>query len=189
MKIFNLVGIALFATIPGVMAQGDDAKTSALMSLTPQHQQTVERVIEVTLQKPDGILGKPKTVFELEGVVSNTKLPELIRSPTENSQVKRADTVTCFSLNKRIPVILIRSTQANDDWWVQGVCVPDGRNRFVSSVRFGNGSTPAGTRFWIVAIYPDAEQAKELRPGLSLEQLPEGVSQSTEVEVVRNNPS
>ncbi|WP_372719492.1 hypothetical protein [Novipirellula sp.] len=150
----------------------------------------------VILKKPDGILGKPKRILtkreglpEIKRVGSIAEQPELIQSPTENSHVERADSVTCYALDERKPVILVRSTQANDDWWVQGVSASDGKNRFVSSARFGNDSTPTGTRFRIVAIYPDAEQTTHLRPGMSIEKLPAGVARSAEVEVVRINSS
>ncbi|EMI17063.1 secreted protein [Rhodopirellula maiorica SM1] len=150
----------------------------------------------VVLKKPDGILGEPKriltkteSVLDVTQIVSVAEHPELIQSPTENSHVERADSVTCSSLDDKKPVVLVRSTQDNDNWWVQAVSSPAGKNRFVSSARFGNDSTPPGTRFRIVAIYPDAEQATNLRPGMSLGQLPEGVTRSAEVEVVRINSS
>ncbi len=287
MKFTKLVGIALFATMPVAMVQGDEAKNKGVILLNPQEHEKVEQVVQVAgrvlapgypvvlvradqpgcrwwaqerpkkiserifkasaqigngdsidgsrfqivvlmvptaegrelfepgtsfrelppdlarsvetvviLKKPDGILGKPKRILtkleslpELKQVSSASEQPELIQNPTENSQVERANLVTCSSLDERKPVILVRSTQANDSWWVQAASSPDGKNRFVSSARFGNDSTPTGTRFRIVAIYPNAEQAKNLRAGMSLEQLPAGVARSAEVEVVRVNSS
>tara|TARA_R110002073_G_scaffold60209_6_gene151198 strand:+ start:612 stop:1505 length:894 start_codon:yes stop_codon:yes gene_type:complete len=287
MKITMLVGIALFATMPVAMVQGDEAKNTGVILQNPQPQEKVKHVVEVAgkvlapgypvvlvradqpgclwwaqerptktsqrsfkvsaqignddsidgsrfqivvlmvptaegrelfqpgasfrelppdlarsvetivvLKKPNGMLGKPKRILtklealpEIKRVGSVAGQPELIQSPTENSHVERADLVTCSSLDDRKPVILVRSTQANDDWWVQAASSPDGKSRFVSSARFGNDSTPTGTRFRIVAIYPDAEQATNLRPGMSIEQLPADVARSAEVEVVRINSS
>jgi len=287
MKFTKLVGIALFATMPVAMVQGDETKNTGVILLNPQPQEKVEQVVEiagrvlapgypvvlvradqpgclwwaqerpkktsqrsfkasaqigndnsldgsrfqivvlmvptaegrelfqpgasfrelppdlarsvetiVVLKKPNGILGNPKRTLtklesrpEIEPVDSQAEQAKLIQSPTENSQVERADLVTCSSLDGRKPIVLVRSTQANDSWWVQAASSPVGKNRFVSSARFGNDSTPTGTRFRIVAIYPDAEQSTNLRPGMSIEQLPAGVARSAEVEVVRINSS
>ncbi|GAA5506936.1 hypothetical protein [Novipirellula caenicola] len=287
MKITKLVGIALFATMPVAMVQGDETKTTGVILLNPQPQEKVEHLVEVTgrvmspgypvvlvradqpgclwwaqerpmktsqrsfkasaqignensldgsrfqivvlmvptaegrelfepgasfrdlppdlarsvetvvvLKKPDGILGKPKrTLTKLESVPevtpedSEAEHPKLIHSPIENSQVERADLVTCSSLDGRKPIVLVRSTQANDSWWVQAACSQVGKNRFVSSARFGNDSTATGTRFQIVAIYPDAAQATNLRAGMAIDHLPADVARSAEVEVVRLNSS
>ena len=287
MKFTKFVGIALFATMPIAMVQGDEAKETGVTLLNPQQQEKVKQVIEVAgrvhspgypvvlvradqpgclwwaqewpkktsqrtfkafaqignddsidgsrfqlvvlmiptsegrelfkpgasfrelppnlarsvetvvvLNKNDGILGQPKRILaktevrlDIKSGSSVAEQPDLIQSPAENSHVERANMVTCSSLDDRKPVILVRSTQANDSWWVQAASSPDTKNRFVSSARFGNDSTPSGTRFRIVAIYPDADQATNFRAGMSLEQLPAGVTRSAEVEVVRVNSS
>lgn len=116
-------------------------------------------------------------------------IPDLIQHPATNGPVNRVDSIACLMNEEMKPILLVRSAESNDAWWVQSESQPDKDGVCISSAHFGNDKTPAGTRFRIVAIFPDAAQAAALRPGMSLKELPPGVPRSTEVEVVRKSAS
>lgn len=114
---------------------------------------------------------------------------DLIQFPEANGPVERLDNITCSPLEGKKPIIFVRSTEPNDVWWVQSDTELDKDGNYRSTARFGNEKTPAGTRFRIVAIFPEAEEASKLLPGMSLKDLPMGVPRSSEVEVVRKAAS
>ena len=113
--------------------------------------------------------------------------PELIRWPEVNGLVARVDSVLCAPFEDKKPIILVRSTESNDVWWVQSDSQHNKDGHFVSTAHFGNEKTAAGTRFRIVAIFPEAELAAKLLPGTSLKELPMGVPRSAQVEVSRKS--
>lgn len=90
------------------------------------------------------------------------------------------------------PVILVRSDDANEVWWVQGPVVHDDEHTFAAKVRFGNDRTAAGQKFrMVVLLLPSAKAAEDVPPGATFARLPDDLPHSAEIVVtlVRANSS
>lgn len=68
-----------------------------------------------------------------------------------------------------VPVVLVRSDQDNEPWWIQGVPIRS-KNQFAAKALFGNARSIPGTRFRVCAIVVEPNVA--YRTGQVLKTLP-----------------
>jgi hypothetical protein len=108
-----------------------------------------------------------------------------ILKPQANARVRRMDELLGKVTHDSRPVVLVRSDEPNSLWWVQDEAVLGKGGYFKARARFGNASTPAGSRFETLVVLPRSEkEAKSLQTGTTLAELPAGIPRSKTVTVV-----
>ena len=121
----------------------------------------------------------------LQRSARSASLPDILLQPEHNQEVKRVNEVLGKIAPDSQAIVLVRSADPNEPWWVQQPIEMGDEGQFKTTARFGNDSTPAGSRFKLVVIMPkDAEAAKAYQPGDAIKALPPGIACSKEVEVV-----
>lgn len=73
---------------------------------------------------------------------------------------------------EEVPMLLVRSMERNSPWWVQDLMQRDGEGKFTGLARIGNDKTPAGSRFLLMFVLPNAGSIQEAAPpGTSLKDI------------------
>ena len=84
------------------------------------------------------------------------------------------------------PVVFVRPLDAGQGWWVQDPCDVSDSGAFTCGVRYGDGSTPPGTRYSVVVMVMRSKaEAERFRPGQQLTSLPSGYPKSHSITVSR----
>lgn len=136
-------------------------------------------VISVVLGKATSKKPAPET----------TPLAGLITYPEPEAKVKTVTEVSGKMTSEGWPVVIVRSNDPNDHWWIQGTAKFGEEGTFTSSARFGNDKTPNGKSFSVAFLtFPSAKAAEAYATGISLESLPIGISMSKEVSVILERP-
>jgi hypothetical protein len=108
-------------------------------------------------------------------------------SPAADAVVKTKTRVAGRVSGKAWPVVLVRSDDPNESWWVQGPLELNSMGEFTCMAHFGSDKTPGGKPFRvIVLLLPDEKGASALPVGLALAQLPADVPRSAEIVVTRD---
>lgn len=137
---------------------------------------------------PEELPRSAETVVVLErSKFDSDAVADVITSPAPNSEVGRLTEVVCNAEKSSQPVVLVRSADAHNQWWVQSEPQLTGDGSFTTTARFGNTNTPAGTRFKLMVIFPTKSQALAFKPGEPVRQLPKDISHSAELEVIRTD--
>lgn len=111
--------------------------------------------------------------------------PDILLQPEQNQEVKQIQEVVGKIAPDSQAILLVRSSDPNEPWWVQPPIEMGAEGRFTTNARFGNDQTPPGSRFKLMVIMPkDAQQAEAYQPGDAIKALPPGIGCSKEVEVV-----
>lgn len=137
---------------------------------------------------PEELPRSAETVVVLErSKLESEAIADVITSPAPNSEVGRFAEVVCNAEKNSRPVVLVRSADAHNQWWVQSEPRLTGDGSVTTIARFGNAKTPAGTRFKMMVVFPTNSQGQVFKPGELVTQLPNDISHSAEVEVIRIN--
>jgi hypothetical protein len=107
-----------------------------------------------------------------------------VLKPQQDEKVKRITQMIGRVADKKEPVVLVRVDDSGGLWWVQNRAQMAKGGYFKATVRFGNDSTPTGTKFRLVVVTPrSGREAAELKSGASLAELPDGIPRSKVVTV------
>lgn len=118
------------------------------------------------------------------------KLGLAILKPLENAKVARFEELVGRMESDDAPVVLVRPAGADGQWWVQEKAVFGDGKYFKSKLRFGNGKTPAGTRFVVLVVSPTpGPEANAMKTGAAFSELPRGIRRSKEVIVQLGPPT
>lgn len=129
------------------------------------------------------VLGKP----EAEPADKNPSVGTLLR-PAQDAKVKMITEVAGKLTTKGWPVVVVRSDDPNESWWVQGTAQLGDDGDFICQAQFGNDKTPTGSKFRVAFItLPSSDEADALTVGLALKKLPD-VPRSEEVVVTLDRP-
>jgi len=110
------------------------------------------------------------------------KLGLAILKPLANARVQRFEELVGRMESNDTPVVLIRPEGAGGQWWVQDNVVFGEGKYFKTKLRFGNDTTPTGTRFLVLVVSPKpGPEALALRAGEALAELPSGIRRSEAV--------
>ena len=132
---------------------------------------------EFVLSKPVRLLRR----FEAEAVVERTLRSSKVVVPgvaqivgIENrAQVARRHEIRGRVAGPLDPVVLVRSTNPTELWWVQDHVRRSSNGEFSATVRFGDDKTPAGSEFQMIALTPASiAEAERYKVGDSLAELP-----------------
>jgi len=144
------------------------------------------------------LLAIPETFLQTEAVsvVLGTgevevaaKLSGAILTPTANLKVKSLQEITGKLTTKGWPVVLVRSDEANEEWWVQGSPKINTKGAFASTAQFGNEKTPSGKRFRLTFLtLPSVKEAAAFAIGSSLPKLPSDIPHAEPVTVILDRP-
>ncbi|MCA9176666.1 MAG: hypothetical protein KDB14_19395 [Planctomycetales bacterium] len=84
------------------------------------------------------------------------------------------------------PIVLVRVQQPGAPWWVQEPALPTAPGRFMSASQFGNGETPDGVQFEVLALLAlNPAQAAPFKVGRALATLPPELPRSAVIVVTR----
>ena len=84
----------------------------------------------------------------------------------------RIDGILAADLGENVPVVMVRSEEDPQHWYVQPPCEVSG-NRFRCQLYVGSASTPPGTAFQVIALLVPTDKAGTYKPGDALRRLPE----------------
>lgn len=108
-----------------------------------------------------------------------------IARPATGSKVSRVENLVAVVNDDASVVAMVRSDEPDSYWWVQDIVENARGGKVTATVRFGNQSTPAGTRFSIVLLLPTSVRDLErFEIGDYMRQLPEHIPKSKEVQVI-----
>lgn len=124
-----------------------------------------------------------EVVFRREEEAAATE--EAISEPKEGQSVDFVEEIRGQVKPGVRPVVLVRSAEPNETWWIQGYADVSRTGEFAALARFGNNNSPTGSRFRVAVLFckTDAEAAS-FQPGKVLVRLPSNIPHSKEVEVV-----
>ncbi|NND98136.1 MAG: hypothetical protein HKN47_12485, partial [Pirellulaceae bacterium] len=120
---------------------------------------------------------KPTVEFgtlKFEKAVSEGSSLVRLVGPADRSIVSRRPTVTGLCDPSLVPMVLVRTEDDKETWYVQQPCQRSAGGGFRSTVYLGKLGTPAGTKFQVVAILVAPDQVENFRAGEPLPELPEG---------------
>ena len=84
-------------------------------------------------------------------------------------------------------MILVRDDNDRSPWWVQGKAERQDDHKFLARAHFGNETTEPGQRYQIVVLSAtDETQARGFETGMMLDDIPQNLSRSEAMEVVRH---
>lgn len=116
------------------------------------------------------------------------ELGDVIQSPKADARVRREDRVRGVIKKEGVPLVLIRSAQADNPWWVQETKRQE-NGEFTADARFGNETTLGGSLFRVVVVLATEKQAASLPVGHTLKSIPKDLLTSKEIHVVFDRPA
>lgn len=115
---------------------------------------------------------------------SSIALNAKVLKPRQDQKVQRAIDIIGRVDEGLKPVVLIRVDDPGGLWWIQDSVQMGEGGYFKSAVRFGNKSTPPGTRFRLVVMTPRAgRELAQLKTDKPLSDLPEEIPRSKTITV------
>lgn len=112
-----------------------------------------------------------------------------VLKPLQDEKVKRVADLIGRVPEGLHPIVLVSVDDSSGLWWVQDPVVMGKGGYFKSIVRFGNDATPDGTKFRLLVVTPrSGQEASDLKTGMSLADLPNGIPRSKEIVVQLERP-
>lgn len=104
----------------------------------------------------------------------------ILQTPKDGMTVNRVEQLYAQSREPGWPVVLVRSSFDDEEWWAQPISGRRG-TQILSRVHFGNDSTPRGSAFTMVILLLDGyEEAVRFRTARRFTKIPPGIRRSRE---------
>ncbi|NND96486.1 MAG: hypothetical protein HKN47_04050, partial [Pirellulaceae bacterium] len=132
---------------------------------------------------------KPTVEFgtlKFEKAVSEGSSLVRLVGPADRSIVSRRPNVSGLCDPSLVPMVLVRTEDDKETWYVQQPCQRSAGGGFRNTVYLGKLGTPAGTKFQVVAILVAPDQVENFRAGEPLPELPEGAPVSHPILLIHN---
>lgn len=117
--------------------------------------------------------------------VIDEKIPEnivevFLQTPKDGMTVNRVEQLYAQSRAPGWPVVLVRSSFDDEEWWAQPISGRRG-TQITARVHFGNEGTPRGSAFSMVVLLLDGyEEAVRFRTARRFKEIPKGIRRSQE---------
>lgn len=117
--------------------------------------------------------------------VIEEKIPEklvevFLQTPKDGMTVNRVEQLYAQSRAPGWPVVLVRSSFDDEEWWAQPISGRRG-TQITARVHFGNEGTPRGSAFSMVVLLLDGyEEAVRFRTARRFKEIPKGIRRSQE---------
>ena len=137
----------------------------------------------------DGIPWDTPRSAQIPVVLNRREVPppntSSIARPTRGSKVSQIENLVAVVDNDASVIAMVRSDEPDSYWWVQDIVENAHGGKVNATVRFGNQSTPPGTRFSIVLLLPkSARDLEQFQVGDYMRQLPDHIPKSKQVQVI-----
>lgn len=121
------------------------------------------------MDEPSEDFASPQDVVEI-----------LLQTPMDGMTVNRVEQLYAQSRSPGWPVVLVRSSFDDEEWWAQPIGGRRG-TQIMSRVHFGNDRTPRGSAFSMVILLLDGyEEAVRFRTARRFTKIPKGIRRSRE---------
>lgn len=101
-----------------------------------------------------------------------------LRRPLDGMTVNRVEQLYAQTTAPGWPVVLVRSSFDDEEWWAQPISGRRGA-QITARVHFGNDTTPRGTAFSMVILLLDGyEEAVRFRTARRFKEIPKGIRRS-----------
>jgi hypothetical protein len=127
----------------------NDTKFHLVVLVLPDQAMVDTLIVQQTVEQiPPNVSRSVEQVYRFQRQVEDLKIAGSLLSPFADQRVSRLTEAKGVAPAGTFPLIFVR-TEPEGEWWVQAHPDVDAQGNFKSTVRFGNETTPAGTRFRI----------------------------------------